>query len=91
MLDQIGSTSCEEAIIEKLSALLNKTYEAYSALERVEKTAVAKRSAEDASYYYRDSVEPKMQALRKVVDEMELLTSREAWPMPTYGDILFRV
>ena len=28
---------------------------------------------------------------RKLVDEMETLTARDAWPMPTYGDITFRL
>ena len=38
-----------------------------------------------------DTVEQKMHNLRRAVDEMEILTAREAWPMPTYGDITFRV
>ncbi len=85
------STSCESDIIEKLSALLDRTYEAYSALDRVEKIAVTKASEEEAAFYYKDSVIPKMEALRHVVDAMEVLTAREAWPMPTYGDITFRI
>ena len=83
--------SAECDIIEKLSDLLSSTYEAYSALERVEKTAIAKNSDEEAAFYYKDSVIPKMDALRKLVDSMEVLCSREAWPMPTYGDIIFRI
>ncbi len=82
--------SAELDIIEKLSDLLASTYEAYSALERVEKTAVTKRD-EEAAFYYKDSVIPKMDDLRRLVDSMEILTSRDAWPMPTYGDITFRI
>ena len=85
------NVSCECDIIEKLSDLLSKTYDSYSALERAEKTAVSKKCDEEAAFYYKDTVEAKMLALRKVVDEMEVLTAREAWPMPTYGDITFRV
>ena len=85
------NVSCECDIIEKLSDLLSKTYDAYIALDRAEKTAVAKKCDEDAAFYYKDTVEAKMLALRKAVDEMEILTAREAWPMPTYGDITFRV
>ena len=29
--------------------------------------------------------------LRRLVDEMETLTARDAWPMPTYGDLTFGV
>ena len=82
---------CESEIIEKLSTLLNKTYEAYNALDKAEKKAVLKSCDEEAAFFYKDTVEAKMNALRKVVDEMEILTAREAWPMPTYGDITFRV
>ncbi|MBQ7386987.1 MAG: glutamine synthetase III [Clostridia bacterium] len=84
------NVSAEREIIEKLSDLLVSTYDAYSALERVEKTALTK-SGEDAAFYYKDNVIPKMDALRKCVDAMEVLTAREAWPMPTYGDIIFKI
>ncbi len=84
------NVSAERDIIEKLSDLLASAYEAYTALERVEKTAVTKAD-EEAAFYYKDSVIPKMDALRRVVDSMEVLTAREYWPMPTYGDITFRI
>jgi glutamine synthetase len=84
------NVSAERDIIEKLSDLLASTYDAYNALERVERAAVTKAD-EEAAFYYKDSVIPKMNALRKLVDSMETLCSREYWPMPTYGDILFRI
>ncbi len=84
-------SSCEAVIIEKLSDLLTKTYDAYIALERAEKTAVAKKKDEEAAFFYKSTVEAKMQNLRKYVDEMETLTARDAWPMPTYGDIIFKI
>ena len=83
--------SAELDLIEKLSDLLGSTYDAYSALENVEKIAVFKTSDEDAAFYYRNTVIPKMDALRRAVDAMEILTAREYWPMPTYGDITFRI
>ena len=83
--------SCESEIIEKLSALLSKTYDAHGALDRVEKKAVTKTCDEEAAFFYMETVEPKMLALRKLVDDMEVLTAREAWPMPTYGDIIFKI
>jgi glutamine synthetase len=82
---------CTEDIIVKLSELLGKTYDAYNALARVEKTALSKSSDEDSAFYFKNSVIPKMEALRRVVDEMELITAREYWPMPTYGDIIFKI
>ncbi len=84
------NVSAERELIEKLSDLLVATYDAYSSLERVEKTALTK-SGEDAAFYYKDNVIPKMEALRRCVDSMEVLTARDAWPMPTYGDIIFKI
>ena len=85
------NVSAESDIIDKLSSLLGATYEAYNALELSESLAIAKTDCEDAAFYYKTSVIPKMDALRKCVDSMEVLTAREYWPMPTYGDITFRV
>ena len=83
-------TTAECDLIEKLSTLLSRTYTAYNELERVENAAV-KKPDEEAAFYYKKTVNPKMDALRLLVDSMEVLTAREFWPVPTYGDILFRV
>ena len=85
------NVDCERDIIIKLSDLLSKTYSAYGELMRVENTAMKKTDDEEAAFYYKNSVIPKMDALRRVVDAMEVLTAREAWPVPTYGDITFRI
>ena len=86
-----ANISAERDIIEKLSNLLSATYEAYNALELSEKVAISKTDCEEAAFYYKSSVIPRMDALRKCVDAMEVLTAREYWPIPTYGDITFRV
>ena len=39
----------------------------------------------------RDRLIPSMIRLRSLVDELEVHTSAEYWPMPTYGEILFSV
>ena len=84
------NVSAERDIIDKLSELLCDTHSAYSALERAEKVAITK-TGEDAAFYYKDSVIPKMDTLRRLVDGMEVLTARDAWPIPTYGDIIFKI
>ncbi|MDR0671870.1 MAG: glutamine synthetase III [Oscillospiraceae bacterium] len=45
----------------------------------------------DAALYYQAEVFFNMQTLRGVVDELEMLTGREDWPFPSYGEILFSV
>ena len=39
----------------------------------------------------RDEILPGMRELRAVCDEAESLTAAEAWPFPTYGELLFSV
>ena len=85
------NTEAECDLIERLSELLSKTYSAYGELLRTENTAVKKSCDEEAAFYYKSHVIPKMDTLRRYVDEMEVLTAREFWPVPTYGDITFRV
>ena len=90
-LSKTINVSAERDIIEKLSSLLAATYEAYNALELSEKLAISKTNCEEAAFYYKTSVIPRMATLRKCVDSMEVLTARDYWPMPTYGDITFGV
>ena len=44
-----------------------------------------------SSEFVRDEMLPKMDALRKYVDEAEMLTSQRDWPFPSYGQLLFSV
>ena len=46
-------------------------------------------STEKHAKHTRDSVVPKMVALREVGDQIELLTPHELWPLPTYREMLF--
>ncbi len=45
----------------------------------------------ETAVYYRDMVFSAMQEVRKVVDEIEPMVSKEFWPVPTYTDLLFQV
>ncbi len=77
--------------IARLSGLLSDTYSAYYELEEVENKAVAIIDTEEAAFYYKDAVIPKMDRLRACVDGMEILTARDFWPVPTYGDMTFAI
>ena len=86
-----ANVSEEKIHIEKLSNLLAKTYSAYKKLSKEQAEVVSVVGAEEAAFVYRNSVNGAMDALRRVVDEMETLTAREYWPVPTYSDITFSV
>ena len=91
VLPTAAAAVCDTSVLQKLAELLDRTSEAYNNLLRVENIAVGKCDVEEAAHYYKSSVVPKMTELRRLVDEMETLTARDAWPMPTYGDLTFGV
>ena len=81
----------EESLIKKLSALLDNIYSSEEELsEAISKIDDASNITEQ-SYAIRDNVIPKMNVLRCFVDEVETYVSKDCWPMPSYGDILFSV
>ena len=41
--------------------------------------------------HYLQRVVPCMEELREYVDAMEQMTDSRDWPMPTYGDLMFRI
>ena len=47
--------------------------------------------AEKAARAFRDAVMPCMEALRKAVDALEMSVGKEYWPMPSYGEMLFKI
>mgnify|MGYP006988883184 CR=1 FL=1 len=62
--------------------------------EKLEKALEELKGYDDiikTSEAIRDDVLPKMEHLRKHVDEAEMLTSEEFWPFPSYGKLLFSV
>ena len=65
---------------------------AYRALERL-KAAIADVNGTQAekAVYYRDVILPIMDDLRSHVDAIEPLVDSKEWPVPTYGDLMFRI
>ena len=53
--------------------------------------AAAKEEGEVQATYYHAEVVPAMDALRAPVDKLEMIVDKEAWPMPSYGDLIFEV
>ena len=86
-----GSCAVERDIIKKLSALTYKAYNALEELLRIEKITASIPDNVARAESYHDNVIPAMETLREHVDAMEELTSSEYWPLPTYGDMMFKV
>ena len=80
--------------IQTLSALAALTDSIYNGVKDLENAiAEAKRSKDNFSRAKAFELEvlPKMQQIRSEVDRAERITGLEAWPYPTYADMLFGV
>ena len=84
------ATVAQRSIASEISALLDSAYESYDALRALINAPVIESASERAKFY-RDSVFPTMNALRSSIDALEELVATEFWPVPTYGDLMFRI
>ena len=83
--------SVQSNLLREVQALLVETKKALEKLMEVtEKAAVMEEGEEKARYYHFVVVEA-MEALRAPVDKLEMIVGKEAWPMPSYGDLIFEV
>lgn len=81
----------EEALLKKVSALTGDLYEKTEALADAVAKAAAVEEAEENAIAYNKEVLPAMEALRADADALEVITSADYWPYPTYGELLFNV
>ena len=85
------SCAVESSLISRLSDLNAKAFDAVERLRNAETDAASIAIARDRAECYCSRVLPLMEELRSYVDEMETLTASKYWPVPTYGDMMFRV
>ena len=81
----------EITTMERLSELTDHILDKVKDLEEALETLKGYEDITKSSEAVRDDVIPKMESLRKYVDEAEMLTSEECWPVPSYGKLLFSV
>ena len=86
----VDATVQTEALKE-VSALMAETKAALDRLVKVTGEAAAKEEGEVQATYYHTEVVPAMDALRTPVDKLEMIVDKEAWPMPSYGDLILEV
>ncbi len=86
-----ADVSMEEELVQTLSALVGRAYATLKELRAADAAASAKRTAEQRATAFARRVVPLMRELRVLVDEMETMTSADYWPMPNYGDMMFRI
>ena len=83
--------SVQTETLKEVSALMAETKAALDVLVKVTDEAAAKEEGEVQANFYHSDVVPAMEALRAPVDKLEMIVDKEAWPMPSYGDLIFEV
>ncbi len=79
----------ETETVERLAALTDRIAAATSKVEQTVGKAYTFPTAEAQSLFIRDAVRDAMTSLRIPCDEAETIVGKDAWPFPTYADILF--
>ena len=86
-----ADASVQAELLTEVSGLLAETKKALEELKVVTDQAAAMEEGEDQARFYHFDVVPAMEALRTPVDTLEMIVDKEAWPMPSYGDLIFEV
>ncbi len=79
----------DKALCAKVSALCDELLVKTDELD--ECIASSPAETEKAAFHAADSIIPAMEAARKISDNLECLTDKSYWPVPTYSEILFYV
>ena len=86
-----ADVSVQSELLTEISALLVESKSALKALTEVTEKAAEMEEVEEQARDYQFTVVQAMAALRSPVDKLEMIVDKEAWPMPSYGDLMFEV
>ncbi|MDM8211608.1 glutamine synthetase III [Mediterraneibacter glycyrrhizinilyticus] len=86
-----ADASVQKEVLDEVTVLMGETKKALDALVKVTDEAASKEEGAMQANFYHSDVFPAMEALRAPVDKLEMIVDKEAWPMPSYGDLIFEV
>lgn len=78
-------------MLAEVSVLLREMKNALEELKNKEDAAIHLPEGKEQANFYYQQVVPAMDKLRDPVDKLEMIVDKEAWPMPSYGDLIFEV
>ena len=84
-----AEVSVQTSILKELSTLLTDAKKARETLAVRVEEAMKKPEGQERGLFFRKSVVPVMEELRSPIDKLEMLVPKNAWPVPSYGDLLF--
>ena len=91
---QVGiklQTSAETELISRLSAANTEIYGLTAELKMAVSSAEKVQDMLERATMYHDHVLRLMNDIRKYADSAEAVVSKDAWPYPSYGDLLFKI
>ena len=81
----------EEDCLAKVSDLTGKIYEAVEVLDKAVADSKQIEEASKLAFFCREHIFTAMKELRSAVDQLEVFTPKDLWPVPSYGDMLYSV
>lgn len=81
----------QTAMLRDLNKRLNECRLAANALDASLAKLTNEGSAYERAAAFRDTVAPGMDKLRNTVDKLETITGKAYWPLPSYGEMLFKI
>ena len=84
-------TSQQEALLDKLLSGIDDINAALKEVERAASDVKAIEDEQEKANHNAHVMLPAMERLRQTVDDMEIITSRDLWPVPSYNNLLFYV
>ena len=86
-----AETSPQEDLLRALLSGMVEVKRQLDALDEASRAAEAMEDEQERANYNAHTVLPVMDALRAAVDSLEVITSRDYWPVPSYNNMLFYV
>ena len=86
-----ADATVQSELLGEVSMHLAAARKALKELERATAEASAMRDVKAQAFFYKDTVREAMEALRIPVDALEMLVDKRAWPVPSYGELIFEV
>ena len=83
--------SADEELIKKICRETGRLYKAIEELDKAQEGAAAITDPMAQARAWHERVIPAMDAVRGPADELETLTAKKYWPVPTYADLLFSI
>ena len=89
--DAGADASVQEKLLDQVSSGLAQTKTALEKLQKAVEKAGAMQEGKEQAFFYKNVVCTAMEDLRRPVDGLEMIVEKEAWPYPTYADLMFEV